>query len=353
MPKGITDNQHRLERKMMRLKRLACCKAVFCALVFFGALNELVLITQSLAQTPAPGLPVLPSGPVFDSSQLAPVIDRLREDEAEFFSALKAADAERLEKLSWRNAKVAFQMVKSDPVASPGDPAATALRQAYVQCANAHSAVGMLAGIAARTLVDAQGGDNTAVLNDMARDSFVFFLKPFHQRRAQCAAKSNGALQESIISEDAKQVLPSQDLIAATPFTEADKEAWRTSLAGFQVSEAALASAIAKSDFSLVESTIAPVQTFSRMIARRDHSGLSHADYALVKECRWQIGHFRQLQGNVKDALARPEMAASFLEEAKKSLEDYGDSKSGCASVLKAPASSATVYLTEQALTKQ
>jgi hypothetical protein len=349
MPKGITDNQNRLERKMMRQQRLACCTA---ALLLLGALNGLVPITQSLAQTPTPGLLASPAEPVFDTSRLAPVIDPLREDEAEFVSALKAADAERLEKLSWRNAKAAFQMVKSDPVASPGDPVATALRQAYVRCANAHSSVGMLAGIAASTLVNAQGGDNTAVLNEMARDSFVFFLKPFHQRRVQCAAQSNGALLASIISEDAGQILPAQELISAPPFSVADKEAWLASLAGFQVAEAALASAIARSDFSLLELTIAPVQAFSRMIARRDHSGLSRADYALVKECRWQVGHFRQLQGNVKDALARPEMAPSFLEEAKKSLADYRDSKSGCASVLKAPASSAAVYLTEQALTK-
>jgi hypothetical protein len=337
---------------MMKRQQFAWFSSVMWAKICICLTAWALPVSITVAQTPAPSSPAAPAGPLFDTAKLAPIIDQLREDEEEFLNALKATDPERLEKLSWRNAKVAFEIVKSDPVISLNDPSATALREAYVRCANAHSSVGMLAGIATRVFIDAQGGDNTAVLNDMARGSFVFFLKPFHERRKQCAAQSNGALQESTLSENAEQVLPAQKLINATPFSETDKEAWRASLAGFQASEKALASAIAKSDFALVESTIAPVQNFNRMIARRDHSGLSRTDYGLVKECRWLVGHFRQLQGNIKDALARPDMAARFLDEAKKSLEDYESSKSECALVLKAPASSAAVYLTEQELVK-
>jgi hypothetical protein len=210
--------------------------------------------------------------------------------------------------------------------------------------------LGVVSGTAATALVKNVGGDNLQPANQTVRDFMSSSLEHFHELRANCARLVENAVKQSDIATDVGQLLPAFQLLPASALTTADTNAWRAGLAGFQVAEKTLAAAIRAGDLGLAETTIAPLQAFERLIARRNHSGLGAAHAAIVRECLRQASRFRDLQVSIRDALVRPANATGFLRDAAETLEDYVQSKAGCAAALGMPATAATIYLRKEDL---
>ncbi len=285
-----------------------------------------------------------------DLARMEPLIVALQQDEAEFLAAIAAGDPARLKRLAEQSQRMSFAIAKADPPNNPDDPASVILYEAYVTCANAHSYLGVLSDELSRAFATNAGGDNTAVLNDMTRGGITFFLPPFHEKHAACAGFLDGRLAQTAVARDLDGLLPAFQTLPIAPFTRADIKMWTDTLAGFQGLEATMAVALKTGDLAALDAMIGPMQRFETMIARRDHSELSWSDYAIVDECRWQLGHFRQLHGEATEALSRPEIAAEMLQSAWQTLDQYRETKAGCARALGAPEQVGRVNLSDDAL---
>ncbi len=286
-----------------------------------------------------------------DLAQVEPLVALLQQDEAELLAAIAAGDAGRLALLAQRNLRMSFTIAKSDPPISPDDPAAVALREAYVTCANAHSNIAFLAGDAARAITTNKGGDNTAVMNDMARGGIAFFLPSFGEKWASCDALLGGRLGATAVPASVDTLLPAFEPLPLTAFTPTDVKMWRDRLAAFKTLETEITAALKAHDLDAIDEMVVPIQAFDTMIARRDHSGLGAADYAMVYECNWHVGHFRQLHDEIEQALSRPELAVESLQAAQDTLEQYRQSKALCARALGAPDSVGVVHIGADSLT--
>jgi hypothetical protein len=287
---------------------------------FFAAV---VAISPAQAQQPLPAV--------------KPVVDALLADEAELASALGATSLDRLQRLAWRNHEVAFALVKSDPPIVAGDPAAAALRAAHVTCANAHSAIGMLASGAVSVLMSNAGGANTRVENDVNRDGFNFFLKPYVARRAQCAELSGLPLPPGRLRGEADQLFSAFSPIRTPRITADDRRELETSIAELAMMERAITAAIASNDVEWIRSALLRVAAMRRFLLVRDDPDMPRRDFAIFKECRWAIGHAGQILREVHDGLTRPEARASQFESARRTLDQYRDTKADCAYALGLP----------------
>jgi hypothetical protein len=60
-------------------------------------------------------------------------------------------------------------------------------------------------------------------------------------------------------------------------------------------------------------------------------------DFTVIKECTWAASHIGQMLAEVHEGLTRPEIRASVLESARKTLDQYRDTKADCAQALGLP----------------
>jgi hypothetical protein len=266
-----------------------------------------------------------------------PVVDMLAADEAELAAALRSSDAARLQRLAWRNRQAAFALVKTDPPISPGDPVATALRDAHVACANAHSSVGMLASGAAQIVVTNSGGDNTRVDNDSNRNSFDFFLKPFRVQWRRCADRSGLALPASPLAAEASQLFPAFVHVSTRSLSTEDRAELLGQFTGLAKLERGLPAAMSGGDPEPARAALVSVMAFRRFLHVRDDPDMARRDFFVIKECRWAVSHISQLLGEVHEALIRPDIRDSQLGQARDTLGQYRATKADCAQALGLP----------------
>jgi hypothetical protein len=266
-----------------------------------------------------------------------PVVDMLLADEADMAAALRAGDVERLLRLAWRNRQAAFALVKSDPPIVQGDAVATALRNAHVACANAHSSVGMLAEGAAQIIVTNSGGDNTRVDNDSNRSSFDFFLKPFHVQWRRCAERSGLALPASPLAAEAAQLFPAFAHVSTRQLSPEDRANLQRQFMGLATWERGLPAAMAGGDPEPVRAALLSVMSVRRFLHARNDPDMARRDFFVVKECRWAVGHMGQLLSEVHEGLIRPDIREAQLGQARDTLGQYRDTKAECAQALGLP----------------
>jgi hypothetical protein len=283
----------------------------------------LIAITPALAQQPVPAV--------------QPVVDMLVASEAELAAALRANDLERMQRLAWRSHEAAFALVKTDPPIVAGDPVREALRSAHIACANAHSTVGMLASVAVSVLLSNSGGSNTKVDNDSDREQFDFFLKPYGAQRARCAERSGLRLPPASIAGDAAGLFAAFSPVKTPRLTPEDRQSLATLFAGLATVEQAVPTAIASNDAERIKSALVSVSAMRRFLAVRNDPDMPRRDFAVTKECAWAAGHAGQLLAEIHEGLIRPDIRAAQLDEARKTLGQFQDTKADCARALGLP----------------
>ena len=282
---------------------------------------------------PAPAQSVKPP----DYPAVTPVIETLLKDEAELADAARAGDAARLKILQWRNSAASFAFVKNDPPIKPDDGAATALREAYVTCAEAHGLVGMVSGIGFRAISSNVGGESTEFQNITAREGMNFFLKPFHEKRQKCAALTGDAMVGSTLPAEADGMLPAFRATHSAPLSSDDMRELTASLLSLDAVEHHVARAVADQSAEPLND-LAPLfaAAFSRVERLRDATGPRHAQAAL-SECDWAMRFVFELTNSVHEGLVRPDIRQSAFANAREPLDDYRRTKAQCASALDAP----------------
>ncbi|MGL4325366.1 MAG: hypothetical protein ACRCTD_15125 [Beijerinckiaceae bacterium] len=272
-----------------------------------------------------------------DYPAVAPVIETLLKDEAELAGAARAGDAARLKKLQWRNIATSFAFARNDPPIKPDDAEATALRKAYVTCAEAHGLVGMVSGIGFRAITSNVGGESTELENITARESMNFFLKPFHEKRQTCVALTGVAVTGSPLPAEADGMLPAFRATHSAPLSPHDMQALTASLLSMDAVEHGVARAVADQSAEPLND-LAPrfAVAFSLMARLRDATGSRRAQAAL-SECDWAMRFVFELTNGVHQGLVRPDIRQSAFANAREPLGDYRRTKAQCASALDAP----------------